>query len=64
MIIAAVALPVAAACLYALFCWNRVTAWLGALSAGGLLVAAVLLSRAGEASGLWGLLRVDALSTT
>ncbi|MEV0352685.1 proton-conducting transporter membrane subunit [Nonomuraea sp. NPDC050680] len=62
MVIVPVALPLAAACLYALFGWNRVTEWLGALSAGGLLAAAVLLARAGEGSGLWGLLRVDALS--
>ncbi|MEU0570824.1 proton-conducting transporter membrane subunit [Nonomuraea sp. NPDC005983] len=62
MVIVPVALPLAAACLYALFGWNRGTAWLGALSAGGLLAAAVLLARAGRGSALWGLLRVDALS--
>ncbi|MFG1969776.1 proton-conducting transporter membrane subunit [Nonomuraea fuscirosea] len=78
LVLAPVAVPAAAACLYAVLGWNRVTAWLGTLSAAGLLACAVALSMAssavsstGSATGsstagpreaLGGLLFADALS--
>lgn len=61
-LIVPLALPLAAACLYAVFGWGRVTAWLGALASAGLLGAAVALAVQGQVTGLWGLLRADALS--
>ncbi|MFD1545794.1 proton-conducting transporter transmembrane domain-containing protein [Nonomuraea guangzhouensis] len=62
-VLAPVLLPVLAAGGYWLLGWNRGTAWLGALAAGGLLASAIVLSGAGQAVTLWGLLRVDALSS-
>ncbi|GAA3683908.1 proton-conducting transporter membrane subunit [Nonomuraea antimicrobica] len=60
--IAPVAVPAAAACVYAVLGWNRVTAWLGALSAAGLLACAIALTTAGRRDALSGLLVSDALS--
>ncbi|MET7339170.1 proton-conducting transporter membrane subunit [Nonomuraea sp. NPDC005650] len=57
-----VLLPALAGCLYALFGWNRATAYLGALAAAGVLACAVALAGAGTGGALWGLLRADALS--
>ncbi|MBE1586648.1 proton-conducting transporter membrane subunit [Nonomuraea angiospora] len=62
LVIAPVAVPVAAACLYAVLGWNRITAWLGTLSAAGLLACAIALSTAGRHDALGGLLVSDALS--
>jgi hydrogenase-4 component F len=62
LVIAPAGLPLAAACLYALFGWNRATSWLGAVAAAGLLAAALALAAGGARGALWGLLRVDALS--
>lgn len=55
--------PLLAAGGYAVLGWNKVTAWLGALAAGALLASAILLSGTGQAMTVWGLLRVDALSS-
>ncbi|MGW0196873.1 proton-conducting transporter transmembrane domain-containing protein [Nonomuraea sp. NPDC003201] len=55
--------PLLAACGYAVLGWNKVTAWLGALAAGALLASAILLSGTEQAMTVWGLLRVDALSS-
>ncbi|MGW4958299.1 proton-conducting transporter transmembrane domain-containing protein [Nonomuraea sp. NPDC004186] len=62
LVIAPVAVPVAAACAYAVLGWNRTTAWLGALSAAGLLACAIALAAAGRRDALSGLLLSDALS--
>ncbi|GAA3250677.1 proton-conducting transporter transmembrane domain-containing protein [Nonomuraea helvata] len=70
LLIAPVAVPAAAACVYAVLGWNRITAWLGALAAAGLLTCAVALATTeklyggGHALGeaLAGLLHSDALS--
>ncbi|MER6506585.1 proton-conducting transporter membrane subunit [Nonomuraea sp. NPDC001636] len=62
LVIAPVAVPAAAALAYALIGWNRVTAWLGASAAAGLLACAVALAAAGRREALAGLLHSDALS--
>jgi hydrogenase-4 component F len=62
LLIAPVAVPAAAAGLYAVLGWNRLTRWLGALAAAGLLVCAVALAAAGRHDALGGLLAGDALS--
>ncbi len=63
LVIAPVMIPLAAASLYGVFGWTPITAWLGSISAGGLLACGIALSRAGTASGPWGLVRADALSS-
>ncbi|MGP3915447.1 proton-conducting transporter transmembrane domain-containing protein [Nonomuraea sp. 10N515B] len=62
LVIAPVAVPAAAACVYAVLGWNRVTAWLGTLSAAGLLSCAVALAAGDRRDALGGLLLSDALS--
>ncbi|GAA1014113.1 hydrogenase [Acrocarpospora pleiomorpha] len=62
LILAPVGFPLLAAAGCAVFGWNRVTAWLGAAAAAGLLAAAIGLAVTGPGSALWGLLRADALS--
>jgi hydrogenase-4 component F len=62
LVIAPVAVPAATACVYAVLGWNRITAWLGALSAAGLLACAVALATADRPGALGGLLVSDALS--
>ncbi|TMR89877.1 proton-conducting transporter membrane subunit [Nonomuraea basaltis] len=60
LVIAPVAVPLAAAALYAVFGWRRGTAWLGALAAAGLLACAIALAVVGDTGA--GPLRADALS--
>ncbi|SDL27095.1 proton-conducting transporter membrane subunit [Nonomuraea jiangxiensis] len=62
LVVAPVAVPAAAAGLYAVLGWNRITAWLGVLAAAGLLTCAVALATAGRREALAGLLHSDALS--
>lgn len=64
LVVAPVLFPVLAACGYAVFGWNHLTAWLGAVAAAGLLATAITLSAftAEPRTAVWGLLRVDALS--
>ncbi|MFG1704178.1 proton-conducting transporter membrane subunit [Nonomuraea sp. M3C6] len=62
LVIAPVLVPAAAAGSYAVLGWNRITAWLGALSAAGLLACAIALATAGRSDALGGLLLSDALS--
>lgn len=51
LVLAPVTVPAVAACLYAMLGWNRVTAWLGTLSAAVSLACAVALSTVGSAAG-------------
>ncbi|KAB8194052.1 hydrogenase [Nonomuraea phyllanthi] len=62
LVIGPLAVPVAAACAYAVLGWNRATAWLGALSAAGVLACAVALAATGGGDALGGQLTGDALS--
>ncbi|MFF5212502.1 proton-conducting transporter membrane subunit [Streptosporangium sp. NPDC000396] len=65
MVILPVLLPVLAACGYAVLGWGKVTAWLGAIAAAGVLGASTALAVTtldGPRMAIWGLLRADALS--
>jgi hydrogenase-4 component F len=62
LVIAPVAVPAAAALAYAVLGWNRITAWVGALAAAGLLACAVALASADRLEAFAGLLHSDALS--
>jgi len=57
-----VLLPMVGAVVYLLVGWRPATRWVSAVSAAGVLVAAVVLATAGQQTALSGLLRVDALS--
>lgn len=61
-VIAPIAVPLLAAGLYALFGWRRLTAWLGLISTGTVLVSGIALSSSDQADAMGGLLRADALS--
>ncbi|GAA0434235.1 hydrogenase [Acrocarpospora corrugata] len=65
LVTAPIVVPLLSAAGYAVFGWNRRTAWLGAVAAAGLLVGAALLAagtRGGAVLAALGLLRADALS--